>query len=96
LVDVDKNGESEVYEYLSMSYLLADTTSSTHKMSFTFTNNSVATLVSHLNSGLDFVPIQRNWRTNILGQILTGGISFNIKVDPIYEDDHIHYVNALP
>ena len=96
LVDVDENGEFEVYEYLSMSYLLADTTSSTHKMSFTFTNDSEATLVSHLNSGLDFVPIQRNWRTNILGQILTGGISFNIKVDPIYEDDHIHYVNALP
>ena len=93
LIDVDKNGEPEVYEYLSMSYLLADTTPSTHKMSFTFTNDSEATLVSHLNSGLDFVPIQRNWRTNILGQILTGDISFNIKVDPIYVDDHIHYVN---
>ena len=27
-VDVDENGEAEIYEYLSMSYLLADTTPS--------------------------------------------------------------------
>jgi hypothetical protein len=90
LVDVDDNGEPEVYEYLSMSYLLADTTSSTHKMSFTFTDESETAQAAYLHSGLEYVPIQRNWRTNILGQILTGDISFNIKIDPIYEGDHIH------
>ena len=90
LVDVDENGEPEVYEYLSMSYLLADTTSSTHKMSFTFTDESETAQAAYLHSGLEFVPIQRNWRTNILGQILTGDISFNIKIDPIYVDDYIH------
>ena len=36
------------------------------------------------------MPIQRNWRTNIVGQILTGDISFNIKVDPIYENEQVH------
>ena len=90
LVDVDENGEPEVYEYLSMSYLLADTTSSTHKMSFTFTDESETAQAAYLHSGLEFVPIRRNWRTNILGQILTGDISFNIKIDPIYVDDYIH------
>ena len=90
LVDVDENGEPEVYEYLSMSYLLADTTSSTHKMSFTFTDESETAQAAYLHSGLEFVPIQRNWRTNILGQILTGDISFNIKIDPIYVDDYIY------
>ena len=90
LVDVDDNGEPEVYEYLSMSYLLADTTSSTHKMSFTFTDESETAQAAYLHSGLEYVPILRNWRTNILGQILTGDISFNIKIDPIYEGDHIH------
>ncbi len=90
LVDVDENGEPEVYEYLSMSYLLADTTPSSHKMSFTFTDESETAQAAFLYSGLEFVPIQRNWRTNIVGQILTGDISFNIKVDPIYENEQVH------
>lgn len=89
-VDVDENGEPELYEYLSMSYLLADTTPSSHKMSFSFTDESEAAKASFLYSGLEFVPIQRNWRTNIVGQILTGDISFNIKVDPIYENEQVH------
>ena len=89
-VDVDEDGEAEIYEYLSMSYLLADTTPSSHKMSFTFTDESEAAKASFLYSGLEFVPIQRNWRTNIVGQILTGDISFNIKVDPIYENEQVH------
>ncbi len=90
LVDVDENGEPEIYEYLSMSYLLADTTPSSHKMSFTFTDESETAQAAFLYSGLEFVPIQRNWRTNIVGQILTGDISFNIKVDPIYENEQVH------
>ena len=89
-VDVDENGEVEIYEYLSMSYLLADTTPSSHKMSFTFTDESETAQASFLYSGLEFVPIQRNWRTNIVGQILTGDISFNIKIDPIYENEQVH------
>ena len=35
------------------------------------------------------VPIQRNYRTNILGSFLTGDKSqFNIVVDPIFDGDH--------
>lgn len=89
-VDVDENGEAEIYEYLSMSYLLADTTPSSHKMSFTFTDESETAQAPFIYSGLEFVPIQRNWRTNIVGQILTGDISFNIKIDPIYENEQVH------
>ncbi len=89
-VDVDENGEAEIYEYLSMSYLLADTTPSSHKMSFTFTDESETAQAPFIYSGLEFVPIQRNWRTNIVGRILTGDISFNIKIDPIYENEQVH------
>lgn len=90
LVDVDENGEAEVYDYLSMSYLLADTESSTHKMSFNFSDETEVAQAPFVYSGLEFVPIQRNWRTNIVGQILTGDISFNIKIDPIYENELVH------
>jgi hypothetical protein len=89
-VDVDENGEVETYEYLSMSYILANTASSTHKMSFMFTDEAESAEAPFVYQGLEFVPIQRNWRTNIVGQILTGDIAFNIKIDPIYENEQVH------
>jgi hypothetical protein len=32
-------------------------------------------------------PLQRNWRTNIVGEILTGEGTFNITIDPIFDGD---------
>lgn len=89
LVDVDEDKTPETYVWLSMSYILADKASTTHTMSFAFTDangNNVTTF----GDGLGAVPIQRNYRTNIVGQILTGAISFNIKIDPIYEGETIN------
>lgn len=109
LVDVDGNGKDEQYEYLSMSYILASPESTTHEMSFTFsdavaedvpegdlpedyipTETAVASDVFTFAEGLGFVPVQRNWRTNIVGQILTGNMGFNIKIDPVYEGETIN------
>lgn len=89
LVDVDEDGNSEVYSYLSMSYLLASAATTTHDMAFVFAEAD-GSCPADFNSGLDFVPIQRNWRTNIVGQILTGDIAFNVKIDPIYEGETIN------
>ena len=83
-VDVDENGVNETYSYLSMSYLLASPEPTTHSMSFVFAEAD-GSCPADFSNGLDFVPIQRNWRTNIVGQILTGEVSFNVKIDPIYE-----------
>jgi hypothetical protein len=33
------------------------------------------------------VPVQRNNRTNIVGNLLTSQVSFNITIDPLYEGD---------
>lgn len=88
-VDVDENDKDEIYKYLSMSYILADVASSTHTMSFTFADKDGGNIIT-FDNGLGAVPIQRNWRTNIVGQILTGNISFNIKIDPIYEGETIN------
>ena len=30
-------------------------------------------------------PVQRNYRTNIIGKILTGDVTFNITIDPIFD-----------
>ena len=34
------------------------------------------------------VPVQRNYRTNIVGNLLTSQVQFNITLNPIYDDDN--------
>ncbi len=88
-VDVDENGVKEKYDWLSMSYILAEPDRTLKTMSFKFTDNTG--VYEPIDIGeLNNVPIQRNYRTNILGQILTGTTSFEIIVDPVYEGDEIY------
>lgn len=86
-VDLDKDGTAEEYHYLSMSYILVDAQKSTlQDLYFTFHPTSGNDIV--FDEGLNNVPVQRNWRTNIIGQILTGNIDFNISIDPIYDGEY--------
>lgn len=83
-------GEDENYKYLSMSYILTDndagkTTLEPDGLQFTFRPASGVDIV--FDQGLQSVPVQRNWRTNILGKILTGDIQFNIVIDEIYDNN---------
>ena len=86
VIDINDDGVYESYTYLSMSYILAATESSNHSMHFIFSEKNSKAVVNFYE-GLDYVPVQRNWRTNIVGQILTGDISFNVKIDPIYDGE---------
>lgn len=86
-VDLDEDGTAEEYHYLSMSYILVDAQKSTlQDLDFTFHPISGNDIV--FGEGLNNVPVQRNWRTNIIGQILTGNIDFNISIDPIYDGEY--------
>ena len=98
-VDTDGDGEDEEYHWLSMSYILvadrnADTDNSgvlgderatLESLQYTFYPESGNNIT--FGDGLNSVPVERNWRTNILGQILTGDIQFNITINPIFEGD---------
>lgn len=91
-VDLDKDGTKEDYVYLSMSYILAnDATTGYAKatledLDFTFAPQSGNNI--NFSEGLNSVPVQRNWRTNIIGKILTGDVTFNITIDPIYDGEY--------
>ena len=37
-------------------------------------------------------PVQRNYRTNIIGKILTGDVTFNITIDPMYDGEYNNYL----
>lgn len=93
----DKNGDGvdETYKYLSMSYILVADGSADGAgkatldgLEFTFKPSSGNDIV--LKDGLASVPVQRNYRTNILGQLLTGNIDFNISIAPIYDGDYAY------
>lgn len=91
-VDLNMDGTKESYVYLSMSYILAnDETTGYAKatlddLDFTFAPKSGNNI--NFSEGLSTVPVQRNWRTNIIGKILTGDITFNITIDPIYDGEY--------
>ena len=85
-VDVNKDGEKEYYRYLSMCYILADPVGSTHTMSFKFKDIENDKLVG-FSEGLENVPAKRNWRTNLVGQILTGPANFLVIIDPTYDGE---------
>ena len=91
-VDLDGDGEPETYKYLSMNYILpndettGDASTTLSDLEFTFHPEIGKDIV--LTQGLDAVPVQRNWRTNIIGRILSGNLDINISIDPDFNDDH--------
>lgn len=95
-VDLNGDGTPETYKYLSMNYILpndettGDASTTLSDLEFTFhpaTGNDIT-----LTQGLDAVPVQRNWRTNIIGQILSGDLSLNISIDPGFNGDNNHEI----
>ena len=90
-VDTDGDGKEEEYKWLSMSYILpenGDDKTTLDNVAFEFAPENTSYKKIEFNQGLNAVPVQRNWRTNILGKLLTGDITFNIVIDPVYEDNH--------
>ena len=102
----DTKAGKEEYKWLSMSYILVADNSTTDEdndgtlgdarttlesLNYTFAPESGNNIT--FAEGLNSVPVQRNWRTNILGKILTGDIQFNITIDPVYDND-INYPNG--
>lgn len=91
-VDMDNDGKKEAYKYLSMTYLLVNdhaSIASDQKVILNYAYFEFAgTGVNSIPLGaLKHVPVQRNWRTNIIGQILTGNVTFKITIDQDYAGD---------
>ncbi len=88
LIDVDADGTEETYKHLSMNYILAnDVTEGGNKsaladVTFTFTTNADDIVIES-----PATPLQRNWRTNIIGS-LTNTAEFTVVLDPTFEGEH--------
>ena len=70
------------YDYLSMSYVLVGAGRDVVDLKYTVLNGT-----SEYNTlNITAVPVQRNYRTNIYGSLLTSKVNFNVVIKPNFED----------
>ncbi len=74
--------QPEKYGYVSMNYLLVPADRSIVDLKFDIRN---ATQVINTIT-VSAAPVQRNYRTNIYGSLLTSTADFNVRIDPIFEE----------
>ncbi len=87
-ITVKVDGKDEVFKSISMNYLLLDKTKETVDVEFSFFGDEGTEFVRKYS----FVPVQRNYRTNILGQLISAPSLFTILIDPIFTGDHNSFV----
>lgn len=94
-VDVDEDGAAEQYVYVAMAYLLADTTPSTHTAEFFFLNGENKAVMFEKET-YNYVQLQRNCRTDYVGQVVTDNGEINIRdyVDEPNTDYGYVYFNS--
>ena len=72
------------YEYMAMNYLLVATDKAVVDVEFTYTDANNDAKARTVGS----VPVQRNYRTNIYGNLLTSNVDINVEIKPEYDDDN--------
>ena len=75
----------ETYKYVAMNYILA-ATDKDMKTEVVLTVNDGTQDVNTVT--VANCPVQRNYRTNIIGSLFTLEGKFNIEIDPIYEGEY--------
>lgn len=73
------------YKYLLMAYIPISDTKETVDMTFGY--NGKSSFRSFTN-----VPLQRNYRTNIYGSLLTNSVDFNVFIEPAFSGEFAHEV----
>ncbi len=63
---------------LSMNYLFAPADGYTTEVALTINNNKTINFGNKFN----YVPLKRNYRTNIIGKLLTAGTNFSVEINP--------------
>ena len=97
--------EEVAYKYLSMNYILVNSQDVTapaqglygegkELVNAEFTLEMADAQDQPVVVKVDNLPVQRNWRTNVIGRMLTGDISFNISLDPIFDGEE-NYPDTL-
>ena len=71
----------EGYDYISMNYLLIGKDKVTADIEFAYSSEE-----KEYSRTFTFVPLQRNYRTNIFGSLITNSVSFNVTIEPAFNE----------
>lgn len=71
------------YEYLAMNYLLVASEKDVIDVEFAYTETDENAAKKRT---VGSVPVQRNHRTNIYGQLLTSDVDINVEIKPEYDE----------
>ena len=72
------------YEYLAMNYLLVAADKALVDIEFGYTETDADAAKTRT---VGSVPVQRNYRTNIYGNLLTSDVDINVEIKPDYDKD---------
>ena len=75
------------YKYLSMDYLLVGADKATVDVALNYGGPQSRTFTN--------VPVQRNYRTNIYGSLLTNTTDFNVVIEPAFSGEFAHEVVSI-
>ena len=71
------------FDYLALNYLLVSDQKGLVNCKLRYTDGATTDNTLTINN----VPVQRNYRTNIFGSLLTGSVDFDITIDPDFDTD---------
>lgn len=96
-VDMDNNEDTpdKTFEYLALNYLLVGDAGSENTLTdVTFEWQTADNKTNNPATVFKNIPVQRNYRTNIIGYLLTNPAVFNITIDEKFETPDYNIVYA--
>ena len=78
------------FDYLALNYLLVSDEKGLVNCEFTYTDGATTDTRT-----IDNVPVQRNYRTNIFGSLLTGSVDLDITIEPDFDTPDYNYQELL-
>ena len=89
-VDIPGTDPAKPYDYLGMNYVLVGPDKTTVDVTLTCDEPSIPMPFTQ-------IPVQRNYRTNIFGALLTDPATFNVEIDNLYgvNDDNHFDINTV-
>lgn len=96
-VDMDNNEDTpdETFKYLALNYLLVGDAGSEKTLTdVTFEWQTADNKTNNPATVFKNIPVQRNYRTNIIGYLLTNPAQFNITIDEKFEKPDYKLVYA--
>ena len=85
VIPTDEDFPVDGYDYLAMNYVLVDAEKDVVDIVFGYTESDAAAAKTRT---VGSVPVQRNYRTNIYGSLLTSTVDVNVVIEPEYVEDN--------